>query len=327
LTPVYTLKSSKLITSPLLLTLDSATIYKLYPVRIPKGALYYPKGENPKTEKLVAPLREISDRDTRILKLKELFAAQNLAYTLHPPKFAPTGVVDQLLFKYKKGYCLQLATGLALMARMGGIPSRLVVGYYGDRGSVVKNYLIVRERDAHAWVELLSPTRGWVRVDPTQLVGKDLSKQERKPEGKGNLLLSYLRFTIEQWVLRYNFFTQNLLYLKLKHDPHFRHLFFGTLGGLILVALLLWGARNFNFSGPRPPEERIIEKLLRQLAREGVTRRPGEPLYHFLARVPGAGEVNRLYHLIKYRGERGLIGELEREVDQFLKGRRGKKAG
>jgi hypothetical protein len=57
---------------------------------------------------------------------------------------------------------------MAVMARTLGIPSRVVLGFtpgepLPDRADVV----VVRDRNAHAWVELWMPTQGWVRFDPT----------------------------------------------------------------------------------------------------------------------------------------------------------------
>lgn len=67
---------------------------------------------------------------------------------------------------YRTGYCEQFSTSMAVMARALDIPSRVVLGFTPgqllDDGRVV-----VRDRNAHAWVELWLPTQGWVRFDPT----------------------------------------------------------------------------------------------------------------------------------------------------------------
>jgi transglutaminase-like putative cysteine protease len=67
---------------------------------------------------------------------------------------------------YRTGYCEQFATAMAVMARQVGLPSRVVLGFAPgellDDGRVV-----IRDRNAHAWVELWMPTQGWVRFDPT----------------------------------------------------------------------------------------------------------------------------------------------------------------
>ncbi len=71
---------------------------------------------------------------------------------------------------FRTGYCEQFATAMAVMARTLGLPSRIVLGFTpGDvqtqaDGSEV---VVVRERNAHAWVELWMDGQGWVRFDPT----------------------------------------------------------------------------------------------------------------------------------------------------------------
>jgi transglutaminase-like putative cysteine protease len=66
-----------------------------------------------------------------------------------------------------EGYCQHYAGAMALMLRMGGVPARVATGFspggYSDR----KKAWIVRDTDAHAWVEIWFDEYGWVTVDPT----------------------------------------------------------------------------------------------------------------------------------------------------------------
>ena len=69
---------------------------------------------------------------------------------------------------YQRGYCENFATAMAVMARTLGIHSRGVIGFTpGERNLREENEVIVRDRNAHAWVELWMPSQGWVRFDPT----------------------------------------------------------------------------------------------------------------------------------------------------------------
>ena len=89
-------------------------------------------------------------------------------YTLDLPR-VPTGrdPVDWFLFDVKTGYCEQFATAETLMLRSLGIPARLATGYATGDYDPVLNQAIVREHDAHAWVEVWFGGHGWVPVDPT----------------------------------------------------------------------------------------------------------------------------------------------------------------
>jgi transglutaminase-like putative cysteine protease len=75
--------------------------------------------------------------------------------------------VDWFLFDVKRGYCEQFATAETLLLRSLGIPARLTTGYATGDYDPVLDQAVVREHDAHAWVEVWFPHHGWVPVDPT----------------------------------------------------------------------------------------------------------------------------------------------------------------
>lgn len=71
------------------------------------------------------------------------------------------------LFDTKLGYCQQFSGVMALMLRMGGVPARVASGFSpGTYNSERKDY-VVRDTDAHSWVEAYFPPYGWVTFDPT----------------------------------------------------------------------------------------------------------------------------------------------------------------
>jgi transglutaminase-like putative cysteine protease len=97
-----------------------------------------------------------------------LYLQQTYAYNLSLPP-VPSGVdpVDWFLFDVKTGYCEQFATAATLLLRSAGIPARLATGYATGDYDPVLNQAVVREHDAHAWVEVWFPHHGWIAVDPT----------------------------------------------------------------------------------------------------------------------------------------------------------------
>ncbi len=96
------------------------------------------------------------------------YLQRSYRYTLDlPPVPAGHDPVDWFLFDVKTGYCEQFATAETLMLRSLSIPARLVTGYSTGDYDPVLNQSVVRERDAHAWVEVWFPGQGWVPVDPT----------------------------------------------------------------------------------------------------------------------------------------------------------------
>lgn len=71
------------------------------------------------------------------------------------------------LFQNKQGHCEYFATALALLARSVGIPTRVVGGYLATEYNEIGSYYIVREQNAHAWVETWVSGRGWRTADAT----------------------------------------------------------------------------------------------------------------------------------------------------------------
>ena len=75
-------------------------------------------------------------------------------------------LLDPASDHYRAGYCEQFAGWMAVMARTLDIPSRVVLGF--TPGTPVGNdTVVVRDRNAHAWVELWIDGLGWISFDPT----------------------------------------------------------------------------------------------------------------------------------------------------------------
>jgi hypothetical protein len=72
-----------------------------------------------------------------------------------------------VLIDTRDGYCQHFAGAMALLLRMGGIPARVVTGFSPGGYSERRDAWIVRDTDAHAWVEAWFDELGWVTFDPT----------------------------------------------------------------------------------------------------------------------------------------------------------------
>ncbi len=91
----------------------------------------------------------------------------NYVYTLAvspPPKGVPP--IEDFLFRTKKGYCEHYASAMVLMLRTIGIHARVVTGFIGGDRNTYGGYIIVRQSDAHSWVEARIGGQ-WQRFDPT----------------------------------------------------------------------------------------------------------------------------------------------------------------
>ena len=77
------------------------------------------------------------------------------------------------------GHCEYFAGAFALLARAAGYPARVAVGFKGGSWNPVEAFYVVRNRDAHAWVELYDGQReSWLRVDPTPGAGSGVESAE-----------------------------------------------------------------------------------------------------------------------------------------------------
>jgi protein-glutamine gamma-glutamyltransferase len=85
------------------------------------------------------------------------------------PQQPPAGraPLDSFLIDTKEGYCQHFSGAMALLLRMGGIPARVATGFSPGGFSERRNAWIVRDTDAHAWVEAWFDELGWVTYDPT----------------------------------------------------------------------------------------------------------------------------------------------------------------
>jgi transglutaminase-like putative cysteine protease len=98
-------------------------------------------------------------------ELQAWFQSGAFAYTTKPNLPDTSHWLLDFLTKDKRGDCEQFAPAFAVLARLIGIPSRVVVGY--TAGSVTGDQGVVTTADAHAWPELYIATVGWVRFEPT----------------------------------------------------------------------------------------------------------------------------------------------------------------
>jgi transglutaminase superfamily protein/uncharacterized protein DUF4129 len=98
----------------------------------------------------------------------ETYLRTGYTYTLTPT--VPPRDVDPLeyfLFTSKEGYCEYFASAMGDMLRSLGIPTRLVNGYGPGTFDEHLGRYVVREADAHTWVEVYFPDLGWVAFEPT----------------------------------------------------------------------------------------------------------------------------------------------------------------
>ena len=108
--------------------------------------------------------REIAETFTRYLR------GEDFRYTLDLRRFVQRRGVDPILAfltEFRFGHCEYFASGLAGLCQSLGIECRVVTGFVAVEYDDALGVYIVRESNAHAWVEVRTGRWSWREFDPT----------------------------------------------------------------------------------------------------------------------------------------------------------------
>ena len=115
------------------------------------------------------------DTDLARASAIERYLSTTYKYSLTTTRPAEgVSAMEYFLFEERQGYCEHFASAMVLMLRSVGIPARIVNGFYGGEENEYGGYVIVRQRNAHSWVEAAIDGY-WERFDPTPPVPSGLS--------------------------------------------------------------------------------------------------------------------------------------------------------
>lgn len=199
------LRSTEAINQRQQIRLKSYPQYRLNPRKDDyiDAALKLPEDIHPRTKQLAQSwLKKNTDPMQLVNKALTYFNQNQFYYTLTPPKL--TGdTIDSFLFESRRGFCEHYAASFTVLMRAAGVPARIVTGYLGGEVNPVDDFLVVRQRDAHAWVEVWIQDQGWLRVDPTSAVSRQRIEQGMStimPEGFNTpLFMARSRNLIDLW--------------------------------------------------------------------------------------------------------------------------------
>lgn len=177
------LPSPAALVDPYGVLLPAATDYEVYGVVNRRGgtagagaepaesmapeSLAVPRSLDPRLGELAARLKEGADTAEEKLRRTVAHLQATCRYSLKVGAFESRDPVSEFVFDKKRGYCEYFASALALLLRLEGVPSRYVTGFSLRSDNWEGGHYVVREADAHAWVEAYLPGRGWVEADAT----------------------------------------------------------------------------------------------------------------------------------------------------------------
>lgn len=125
------------------------------------------------------PAREQAERDPevrfernrRIARLfTEYLSKSEFAYSTDLSRFRPVRGEDpnvSFLTRYRFGHCEFFASALAALCRSVGVDARVVTGYLATEYDDGSAEYVVREANAHAWVEVRTGEWQWSTFDPS----------------------------------------------------------------------------------------------------------------------------------------------------------------
>jgi transglutaminase-like putative cysteine protease len=276
-------------------------------------------------------------------QLLSFFSSMDLAYSLKPKAIDLEYPVDSFLFDSKVGYCVHFASAFASCARMVGLPSRIIPGYKADRANAINNYLLVKEADAHAWVELYIQGQGWMRFEPTSTASRILTPDNdpnlsnsytttsmqlstmQKVFKQANLYYMYSRYVINTWVLQYSRSKQLSLLNDLLTNTLFLLKFIAAIAGFILMSIALFVLlQKKKCTDALLCEMQVLMQLLKS---KGYIRYQGETMFDFLKRVMSESkayaplaEISTIYHEQRYGEEKKQdLTQLRAKIQAFKK--------
>jgi len=312
-------------------------------------ALQLPGNYHPKTIALAQSWRAEGLDDSQIVqRALRHFNEESFYYTL-TPQLLTVDTIDEFLFDTRQGFCEHYAAAFVVLMRAAGIPSRVVTGYQGGTINPVGNYLIVYQRDAHAWTEVwLGPERGWVRVDPTAAVSPSRVTDGIQSALSQSLLtvpLALYNNTIargvwermsntfdainnrwNQWVLGYDRNRQRMLLGRIGlGDLNRRELMVGLII-LVIVSMSVIAYSMFNQSRDHTDLARKwYNRFTRKLSKAGIRVHAYEGPHDLANRAArlrtdladAIHTITDIYTEIRYGNQHDKIDLLEAQVREF----------
>jgi len=253
--------------------------------------------------------------------------------------------LEEFLFFQKRGYCEYYASAMVMMLRSIGIASRLVTGFLPGEWNEFGKYYLVRQSNAHAWVEVYFPEGRWLPFDPTPSAGQ----QGERPWMVMAAYVDWMQMKWERYIVRYSLRDQFALLegtgnqvgrlsesingwgFRAKQAIEQISFLSLLLAGMVLLSLVFlyrWGWEGWG-GVRRKPSKRgatlIYGRMLRLLARKGCQKREDQTPREFvemLSRKEGwpidaVRNLTELYYEARFGGKAFSPDDLKRAERLF----------
>ena len=105
--------------------------------------------------------------DALTMLVAHLSDANTFTYSIDNPPVPGNMDAVSWLLQTKRGFCTYYATAMTIMARLLGIPARVVSGFNQGTLDPKSKQWVVYGENAHSWVQVYFPHEGWIDFDPT----------------------------------------------------------------------------------------------------------------------------------------------------------------
>jgi protein-glutamine gamma-glutamyltransferase len=156
---------------------------------------------NPEIRRLVTHITASAPTPYDKAAAIEHYLLTNYSYSLQQTRGRGRDPLSYFLLERKQGHCEYFASGMAVMLRTIGVPSRVVNGFRGGEFNPLTGSYIIRARDAHSWVEAYFSGEGWISFDPTP----PDPKPGTSAWTRGQMYVDAMREFWREWIINYDF--------------------------------------------------------------------------------------------------------------------------
>ena len=182
------------------------------------GYLQRPDDLDPRVAELATDITKDTRNRYDAAVAVESYLQTQFGYTLEQKAGGDQPLAD-FLFNVREGHCEYFATAMAVMLRTQGIATRVVNGFQRGEYNETADVFVVRQRNAHSWVEVYFPAENaWVTFDPTPPAGQNLTDESAGLAKRFNNYLEALETYWIQYFVAYDSAEQRSLFTSVRRS-------------------------------------------------------------------------------------------------------------
>jgi len=237
---------------------------------------------DPEVQNLAMSIIDGVGSDAEQASAIESYLRQNYGYSMTGMTHQRADPVSWFLLHERQGHCEYFAGAMVALLTDLGIPARMVTGFSGGSLSIDEEEAVIRQANAHAWVEAwVGEDDTWTVFDPTPEA--DIPSLSR-PRGRDRVrwAVDWVQSSWDRYILTFGFGDQVQLVTAMANgvDALLRHISFRLLPLVLVIAVLTgvlwWAVRHRRSSSPHAgrmgtgPAAIAVEKVAHRLERSGI---------------------------------------------------------